>query len=171
MLLKEDRHNECGCLMAYVDPTYGPRIASTGQRLVPPQHLYTDPEDPTYGYDNEPHVTIKYGFRPDLDRMDVARILKGVAPFLVKLIALNQFQNEKYDVVKFEVEKHPVLMELRKRCNGYPNTDSYPDYKPHMTLAYVKKGTFPYSRDGLNIAVPITRFKYSGPNGKYFINL
>jgi hypothetical protein len=60
---------------------------------------------------------------------------------------------------------------LRRRCDGYPNSDSYPDYKPHMTLAYVKKGTFPHIRENLNIALPITRFKYSGPNGKYFINL
>jgi len=172
MLLTENRHVEKGCLMAYVDPTYGPRIATTGQRIIPPQSLYTDPEDPTYGYDTEPHVTVKYGFEPDIDRMDVARILKGVAPFLVKLRALNQFNtNPNYDVVKFEVEKHPVLMELRRRCDGYPNTDSYPDYKPHMTLAYVKKGAFPHIREGLNIAVPITRFKYSGPNGKYFVNL
>ena len=63
------------------------------------------------------------------------------------------------------------MTELRRRCDGCPNTDSYPDYKPHMTLAYVQKGKFPHKRDGLNISVPITKFKYSGPNGKYFINL
>jgi hypothetical protein len=171
MLITENRHAEKGCLMAYVDPTYGPRITSTGQRLIPPQILYTDPNDPTYGYDNEPHVTLKYGFEPDISKMDVATILQGVKPFNVVLKSLNQFQNEKYDVVKFEVHKCPVLTELRRRCDGYPNSDSYPDYKPHMTLAYVKKGTFPHIRENLNIALPITRFKYSGPNGKYFINL
>jgi hypothetical protein len=171
MLLNENRHVEKGCLMAYVDPTYGPRISATGQRIVPPQNLYTDPEDPTFGYENEPHVTVKYGFEPDIDKLDVARILKGVAPFMVKLKALNLFENDKFDVVKFEVDHHPILAELRKRCDAYPNSDKYPDYKPHMTLAYVKKGTFPHIREGLNIAVPITRFKYNGPNGKYFVNL
>lgn len=172
MLIIENRTISKGCLMAYVDPTYGPRIASTGQRIIPPQHLYTDPNDSSYGYGDYPHVTIKYGFEPDIDRMDVAKILKGVSPFLVNLVALNQFNSHTdYDVVKFEVAKNPTLMELRRRCDGYPNTDSYPEYKPHMTLAYVKKGAFPHIREGLNIAVPITRFKYSGPNGKYLINL
>ena len=171
MLITENRHAEKGCLMAYVDPTYGPRITSTGQRLIPPQILYTDPNDPTYGYDNEPHVTLKYGFEPDISKMDVATILQGIKPFNVVLKSLNQFQNENYDVVKFEVHKCPVLTELRRRCDGYPNSDSYPDYKPHLTLAYVKKGTFPHIRENLNIALPITRFKYSGPKGRYFINL
>ena len=157
--------------MAYVDPTYGLQILKVGRRAIPSSILYTDPEDPTYGYDNEPHVTLKYGFEPDLDRNTIAEILKGTKPFNVVLTSLNQFQNEKYDVVKFEVQKCPILTELRRRCDGYPNTDSYPDYKPHMTLAYVKKGTFPHIRENLNIALPITRFKYSGPNGKYFINL
>ena len=167
-----NRFNECGCLMAYVDPTYGPRITSTGQRLIPPQNLYTDPEDPTYGYDTEPHVTLKYGFEPDLGRDEVASILQGVKPFSVILKALNLFENEKYDVVKFEVERCPILTELRRRCDGYPNKDSYPDYKPHMTLAYVQKGKFPFVKENLNISLPITRFKYSGRDGKkLYINL
>lgn len=171
MILSENRHVEKGCLMAYVDPTYGLQVLKVGRRAIPSSILYTDPEDPTYGYDNEPHVTLKYGFEPDLDRNAIAEILKGTKPFNVVLTSLNQFQNEKYDVVKFEVQKCPILTELRRRCDGYPNTDSYPDYKPHMTLAYVKKGTFPHIRENLNIALPITRFKYSGPSGRYFINL
>ena len=171
MILSENRHVEKGCLMAYVDPTYGLQVLKVGRRAIPSSILYTDPEDPTYGYDNEPHVTLKYGFEPDLDRNTIAEILKGTKPFNVVLTSLNQFQNEKYDVVKFEVQKCPILTELRRRCDGYPNTDSYPDYAPHMTLAYVKKGTFPHIRENLNIALPITRFKYSGPKGKYFINL
>lgn len=171
MILSENRHVEKGCLMAYVDPTYGLQVLNVGRRAIPSNILYTDPEDPTYGYDNEPHVTLKYGFEPDLDKSTIAEILKGTKPFKVVLTSLNQFQNEKYDVVKFEVQKCPILTELRRRCDGYPNTDSYPVYKPHMTLAYVKKGTFPHIRENLNVALPITRFKYSGPNGKYFINL
>ena len=171
MLITENRHSEKGCLMAYADPTYGLHIATTAQRIIPSQSIYTDPDDPTYGYETQPHITLKYGFEPDLTKSDVVSILSDVKPFILKIKALNHFLNEKFDVVKFEVGNHPILTKLRSRCDMYTNTDSYPDYKPHMTLAYVKKGTFPHIRDGLNIAVPITRFKYSGPNGKYFINL
>ena len=95
MILSENRHVEKGCLMAYVDPTYGLQILKVGRRAIPSSILYTDPEDPTYGYDNEPHVTLKYGFEPDLDRKTIAEILKGTKPFNVVLTSLNQFQNEK----------------------------------------------------------------------------
>ena len=171
MLIVENRHVEKGCLMAQVDAKYAPRILKLGRTVIPENLLYTDPNDPTYGYDDEPHCTIKYGFEPDLNKMEVAKILKGIKPFKIVLKSLNQFQNENYDVIKFEVQRCPTLTELRRRCDGYPNSDNYPDYNPHMTLAYVKKGTFPHIRENLNIALPITRFKYSGPNGKYFINL
>jgi 2'-5' RNA ligase len=85
---------------------------------------------------------------------------------------LTQFQNEKYDVVKFDVEKNEILSEIRRRCDCYKNEDKYTDYKPHMTLAYVQKGRFPHIKEGLNLSVPVTRFKYSGQNGrKLYINL
>jgi hypothetical protein len=170
-ILIENRINKYGCLMAYVSPTYGPHVIRLGRTAIPPQILYTDPNDPTYGYDEEPHVTLKYGFEPDIGRTDVARILQGVKPFNVVLKSLNLFENEKFDVVKFEVQKCPILTELRRRCDGYSNEDSYPTYNPHMTLAYVKKGSFPHKRNNLNISLPITRFKYSGKLGSYFINL
>lgn len=167
-----NRHVEKGCLMALVEPTYGPHIVRIGKTAIPPEILYTDPEDPTYGYDEEPHVTLKYGFLPDLNKRDVAGILKGVKPFNIVLNALTQFNNDKYDVVKFDVDKNnQPLMELRQRCDRYPNDDSYPNYHPHMTMAYVQKGKFPHIKNGLNIVLPITRFKYSGPQGKYYINL
>jgi hypothetical protein len=170
-MLTENRHVEKGCLMARVDPTYGPHIVRIGKTAIPPEILYTDPNDPTYGYDEEPHVTLKYGFIPDLQRKDIASILKGVKPFDIILHSLSQFNNEKYDVVKFDVDKNnPTLMELRKRCDQYPNEDSYPEYHPHMTLAYVQKGSFPHIREGLKIKVPITGFKYSGPQGAFYVN-
>ena len=163
-------HVEKGCLMARVSPDYGSHIVKLGKTAIPPEILYTDPEDPTYGYSEEPHVTLKYGFIPDLQKRDVANILKHMKPFDVVLKALTQFNNEKYDVVKFDVEKNDQLMELRNRCDKYQNEDSYPDYHPHMTLAYVKKGSFSHIREGLKIKVPITGFKYSGPQCSFYVN-
>ncbi len=124
MILSENRHVEKGCLMAQVSPTYGPHVIRLGRTAIPPHILYTDPNDPTYGYDDEPHVTLKYGFEPDLSKMNVAKILQGTKPFNIVLKALNLFENDKFDVVKFEVQKCPTLTELRRRCDGYPN--NYP---------------------------------------------
>lgn len=55
---------------------------------------------------------------------------------------------------------------MRSKCDKYPNEDKYPNYVPHVTVAYVKKGSFPHEIDGKNIPFRISRIKYSGMNGE-----
>ena len=50
------------------------------------------------------------------------------------------FENTEYDVLKFEVESED-LQELNKICKTLPYTSDYPDYHPHCTISYIKKGT------------------------------
>ena len=87
-LITENRHNEYGCLMAIVEPTRGPHIIKFGKTVIPPQILYTVPNDNSYGYDDEPHITAKYGYSPDLTRANLATILQGIKPFIIKLLSL-----------------------------------------------------------------------------------
>jgi hypothetical protein len=157
--------NEYGCLMAIVPPTHGPHIVKFGKTVIPQSLLYTKPDDDSYGYDNEPHVTVKFGYAPDLNKQDLATILRGIKPFNVILHALTQFNNSDFDVVKFDAES-PVLRELRTRADRFPNQDKFPEYKPHMTLAYVKPNSFGHIKEKLNISVPIRHFKYSGADGR-----
>ena len=172
LLLENDAPRPYGCLMGYTPVEYKPRIINVAKTAVLPSSVYTEPNDSSYGYEEDPHVTLKYGYSPDLTKFDLANILKGIKPFVVTLKALNLFENEKFDVLKFEVEPNEQLMEIRRRCDGYPNQDKYPDYKPHVTLAYIKKGSFKELKKNLNIKFPISRFKYSGANGKkLMINL
>lgn len=154
--------------MAMVNPTHGPHIIKFGRTVVPQSILYTKPDDDSYGYDNEPHVTVKYGYAPDLSRNDLATILQGIKPFNIILHALSQFNNPEFDVVKFDAESD-VLRELRKRADQYPNQDKYPEYKPHMTLAYVQPKRFGHTKNNLKLSLPINRFKYSGSDGRTFI--
>jgi 2'-5' RNA ligase superfamily len=172
MILTENRHNDYGCLMAMVDKKSANIISKFAHKIISSDILYIDPNDDSYGFDDEPHCTIKYGFIPDLTKKDVDYILKGVKPFNITLTALSQFNSELYDVIKFDVEKSDVLKRLRKKADEFKNEDEYPNYKPHMTLAYTKPKTFKLTRKNLNIVLPITRFKYSGMNNeKFYINL
>jgi hypothetical protein len=157
--------NEYGCLMAIVPPTHGPHIVKFGKTVIPQSLLYTKPDDDSYGYDNEPHVTVKFGYAPDLNKQDLATILRGIKPFNIVLHALTQFNNSEFDVVKFDAES-PVLRELRARADKFPNKDKFPEYKPHMTLAYVRPNSFGHIKEKLNISVPIKHFKYSGADGR-----
>jgi len=150
-----------GCLMAMVDPEYAPAILKFQKSIIKPSMLYTVPDDDSYGYDDEPHCTLKYGFDPDLNKKDIASILKGVEPFNIILKSITTFDNPEFSVVKFDVES-PVLEELRKKADSFPNEDSYPEYHPHMTISYVIPNMFVNKKLDINISVPITRFKYSG---------
>ena len=156
--------NEFGCLMGMVDHSYATNILKVAKLLIPPNILYTDPGDSSYGYDDEPHVTALYGFSPDLTKQELGSILKGIKPFNIQLSALNKFQAEKYDVIKFEI-KSPILVNLNKAASRFPNENKFPVYNPHMTLAYVNSNSFISMNENINIQVPITKFKYSYQNG------
>lgn len=163
--------NEYGCLMAMVSPTVGPHIVKFGRTAIPQSIIYNKPDDTSYGYEDEPHITLKYGYAPDLTNSDLATILQGIKPFNVILHALSQFNNDEFDVIKFDAES-PVLRELRARADKFPNQDKFPDYKPHLTLGYIKPKSFAHTKQNLKFTVPIHGFKYSGANGqKLIINL
>lgn len=100
------------------------------------------------GREAEPHTTVKYGLH--LDSPDeLARLVSNFGPVRVKLGNVSLFPaNEKqtqrggdqYDVVKVDVES-PDLHRLNKLISDHlPHTDTHPDYKPHITIAYVKPG-------------------------------
>lgn len=117
-------------------------VIDTGNTLIPESELYTDPEDPSYGREETPHITVKYGLHTD-KADDVRAILQNERPFAAKLGKISIFAGKgdtPYDVVKADVES-PELHRLNKLiAAGTKVTDTFPDYKPHVTLAYVKKG-------------------------------
>lgn len=96
-----------------------------------------------YGKEKDPHVTILYGIHDDETSLDEIKALfskLGKQEIEISLTEINLFENEEYDVVKINIESvdlHFLNKELRK----LPHTSSFPDYKPHMTIAYVKPGT------------------------------
>ena len=173
LLSENTAPRQFGCLMALPPEHLMPHFVKFNKTVALPHNLYIDPNDPSFGVEEDPHITIKYGFSKDLTDTDLASILQGLSPFSINFGGLSLFENEKFDVVKFDVEHHPVLTGLRKRCDSFPNEDKYKVYHPHSTIAYVKKGTFPHTKKGLNIKMPITRIKYSGiaEGRKLFINL
>jgi 2'-5' RNA ligase len=54
------------------------------------------------------------------------------------------FQNEKYDVLKFDMEYPTKGDKFLHKCNDelkkFPFTSDFPDYHPHMTIVYLKPG-------------------------------
>lgn len=106
--------------------------------FINPEHVYT--ED-SLGIEKEPHITILYGLHPEEVSLEE---VKGIIPEKLhniefKLVGIDIFENEKFDVVKFEIESND-LRKLNLICKTLPHTSSFPDYKPHLTIFYCKKG-------------------------------
>lgn len=92
------------------------------------------------GIEEKPHITVRYGLH-DNDPDDAKEIVNEFpGPIKVKLGSLSIFNTEEADVLKIDVIS-PELHELNKALSSLHHTDTYPDYKPHLTLAYLLPGT------------------------------
>ena len=105
------------------------------------------------GYENDAHVTVAYGFAPDVTPEEVSQVVRQAAPNGVDLrLGQVSFFSQgygmwvgdpsAYDVLKVDVESQglSVLHYALRQAFGERLTITYPDYHPHLTLAYVKKG-------------------------------
>jgi 2'-5' RNA ligase len=135
-MLKEEKV-KMGCLMLYFDIPDWNKILDK----IDDDDLYDDGSG-TFGKEEEPHITVLYGFHDnEVKAKDFYEIIEEHGThFKLKATAISLFENEKFDVVKFDIEPTEELLALRKDVEELPNTLTYKDYHPHMTIAYVKSG-------------------------------
>jgi hypothetical protein len=94
------------------------------------------------GREKDPHVTVKYGLHSENPK-PVKAALAGEKPIKLKLGKTKVFaadDKRNSDVVVVDVESDDLKRLNKKISDAVPNTDTHPEYKPHMTLAYVKPG-------------------------------
>ena len=136
-LLKEnsDSTYDYGCAMLYFN---FPEIIKIHD-AINPDHVYHEEGDRTFGYEDEPHTTLLFGLHKEVSLEDVKSVLDKFtySPCIIKDVSI--FKNEKYDVLKFEVEGKN-LHETNTALKKYPYTNEYKVYKPHLTIAYIKPG-------------------------------
>ena len=155
-----------GCSMIYFD---FPKMEEM-HSMIEEDDVYTEDGDSSYGLEKEPHTTLLYGLHSD--EIDDDRVLdtstKFGVPKELKLHNASCFNNDKYDVLKFDVDGdhlHKINGELTK----LPHTTDYPDYHPHSTIAYLKKGMGEKYTDKLkdiSYTVNPSKIVYSKPDGK-----
>lgn len=88
------------------------------------------------------HVTVKYGLHCD-DHKEVADIVRGFGPVTVKLGKVSVFpadEKKSFDVVKVAVTGADIHRLNKLISSSTKCTDTYPEYRPHITLAYVMPG-------------------------------
>jgi hypothetical protein len=160
-----------GCAMVYFDM---PEISDLHAKIEVPD-IYTEDGDKSYGLEDEPHITLLYGIHSDeVKDDDVLSILEQFKDKLkfIKLTKVTKFDNPKYEVLKFDVDAN-ILHDINaKLCEELPFTSDYPDYHPHLTIAYVKpKMAQKYIEkfEGMKFELAPTKFVYSKPDGEKII--
>jgi 2'-5' RNA ligase len=135
---KKDHKRDYGCLMVFLN--VDKKAWKELQDMISEDDLYTEEGDDGYGRENEPHVTILYGLHGDIEDEDLEVEIDKIGNPKIEFKAISTFDNEKFDVLKFDV-KSADLNKLNKVFSKFPNTNKFPDYHPHATVAYLKKGT------------------------------
>lgn len=133
-----------GCLMASIPSPLANQILSWSRSVIPQKHLTME------GIQADPHITIKYGFVED-DQATIRKIreyLTSVGPIKVKLKGLDHFPDSGDGAVLLVKIDSPQL----KKVNSYISKhfaceDKYPEYKPHLTLAYIQPQYLPLYED------------------------
>ena len=138
--------------------------------IVKKEDIYI--KDGDYGYEKEPHTTIIYGLHQDEINLDeIYNEIKKLKPVNVSIDTISFFECDEYDVVKFDVPITSELKTYRKTFMKFPNTQTYNNYVPHLTIAYVKKGEAKkYAQKIKHFSVKFDKAIYSSPNHnkKYF---
>ncbi len=115
---------------------------------IPERELYIeqDPEGETihgkgwkYGVEDDPHITVLWGIHTK-DVRKIQNILSEQRGGIVRLSKTGMFECDNYDVLKINIIS-PALHRLNSILReNVQHTTTHPDYKPHVTLAYLKCG-------------------------------
>lgn len=163
LLTEEKQTYDYGCAMLYFIFPEMNKIHDA----INPDDVYTQEGDRSFGFETEPHCTLLYGLHDGVATEDVKKVLDKYTYTTLKAHNASLFENPDYDVLKFDI-KGDNIHETNKDLQQYPFTSNFPDYHPHMTIAYLKPGT------GKRYAKMLKEFEYdlipqyvvySKPNG------
>ena len=162
--IKESSGYEYGCVMVEVPVSNWNEITS----FIDPEDVYTGGDD-SHGIQELPHVTILYGLHKEVTSEMVKSVFEEFTGNInIEVNGIGIFENKDYDVVKFNVNPDGALQELHDKLSEFPNSNEYPDYKPHITIAYVNKGMGKkYAKPDYKYTVKnVDKITYSLANGE-----
>lgn len=133
--LLEKRTPSKGCLMLDVD---FPEVKEL-QKQIKKEDLYTQEGENSFGLERDSHITLLYGFDKSVTVDQLKDIINEFDfPKEIKTKSISLFENE-YDVLKFDIDDS-FLKKVNKALKVLPYKNDYPDFHPHLTVAYLKKG-------------------------------
>ena len=159
-------HYDYGCVMLYT--SFPDQIIKLQDTINP-----TDLQDP--GIEYEPHCTLLYGSHDGVTLDQVANIVNQYKFGNLKAYNPSLFENPEFDVFKYDIgyadRGGAFLHQCNEKLKSLPNTQTYPNYHPHMTIAYLKPGKGKhymemFKNKGANeFATSPTHIMFSQPDG------
>jgi 2'-5' RNA ligase/predicted nucleotidyltransferase len=136
---KEGFKKEYGCLMLDLPIKNWEQITNT----VKKDDIF---DEEGFGIEEVPHVTVLFGFIPEkTNPKDVEKIvkkhLKDRQKIKIKLKEISLFENKDKEVLKFDIESEDLQSLNKLLRKEFEYKSDYPDYHPHMTIAYLNPGT------------------------------
>jgi 2'-5' RNA ligase len=138
---------DLGCIMLDVYPLVVTSLVPDGEK-----DLYYS-ENPRLPYaqgavgEKSAHITLLHGLieKGHVWRNHVDAVLDGwVKPDTIEIQQIGSFPSmidgEDYSCIVAHIKPTPELLEANQRLKFLPHIDGFPEYKPHVTLAYVKNG-------------------------------
>ena len=153
--------------------TLADRVKSWGKENIAEKDVFK--ESGEKGRENEIHVTVKYGLHTT-DVEEVKKNIKGCKPFSISLGAISRFvpKDKEYDVVKIDIEGEG-LHDIHRMLGELKNSDEHPEYRPHCTVAYIKKGQCSELSGDKSLSgakATVNRLTFSSKDDtKYFLDL
>jgi len=100
---------------------------------------------------------------------DVVELLKSKKIHLeATLKKISKFSSPTHDVIKIAVDS-PSFTSLNKKLKTLDFSSDFPNYKPHCTIAYVKKGKCDDligNNQFLNVKIKFDSILFSDPSGR-----
>jgi 2'-5' RNA ligase len=139
-LNEQKKESTFGCVMLNTNIRDWEDIHTGG---IDPEDVYKKPLDDSFGLEETPHMTIIYGIHEDevTPEQMINVIKENMEDVTVSISKISIFENDEYDVVKYDIPVTEQIQAYRNMfINNFENTQSFPEYHPHMTIAYVAKG-------------------------------
>ena len=131
---------ESSYIIAYPPEYIVDSIISWGYDNIPCDHLFIDESDPSFGRENNIHITI-LGNIEETNHEKIKNAISIETKFVCPLGKIQLFtNNSKYDVIQIEAKCDQIFQLHKSLSQSIKNVMKFPLYVPHVTIAYVKKG-------------------------------
>lgn len=166
--------NKLGCVMLDVDGSVIPDIPD---EYLADLHFSEDPAlfwIKGFVAGDTPHITLLYGLMQEAGEIKdkIFTVLDDWELKSVKVKGISYFDSnmaaEGYYCIIAEIEVTPDLLEGHQRLQLLPHIDTFPEYKPHITIAYIKKDEkvrnrlIAYYRSLIGKRIPVTGLNLGG---------